>query len=76
MKRALRMLALTAAVTLASHSTAHATLKGTCRIWCGNGTHVVAMTSFADCCLQFDALCGSDGFATWTFGTEILQCSY
>lgn len=74
MKRAFRLLGLTAAVTLAALSTAHAASTGTCRIHCNNGTNFTGPTTGPACCQMFQTLCDGDGTATWTQGIVTTHC--
>ena len=74
MKRAFRLLSLTAALALATLSTVQAA-TGTCRIRCSNGKTLTEPTSSGTaCCQLFQSFCGGDGSATWTSGIVTTIC--
>lgn len=74
MKRAFRLLGLTAALTLVSLSSLHA-LTGTCRIKCSDGrTRMEPTNTGTACCQLFQSFCGGDGSATWTSGINTTHC--
>lgn len=62
------MLALAGALTVASQAGADPWGVGNCFIQCPDGTTARLWSTAAECCAEFQNLCGGNGIAYMTFG--------